>query len=124
MDAATDPPVLDETTVKELIELGSGMSLLTELVDLFRVSVGAHLEDLDASIADGDYVSTGRTAHSISGASASIGAGRVVPLARRLEQLASQSCHDCAPGLAADIRRSIVEALAALDLEIRRGNSS
>jgi CheY-like chemotaxis protein/HPt (histidine-containing phosphotransfer) domain-containing protein len=116
-----DATVLDAGLIAELVDLDHGsVGLLTELVSLFRSTVDGHLDQLDASIAAADAPATRSAAHAISGASASIGAITVASLARELEHLASEARLDAAPSLAASVRASVLQALAALDGEIAR----
>ena len=113
--------VLDETRVAKLIDLDNGgVGLFTELVGLFRVAVHEHLDKLDEGLASGDVVSMGRAAHAICGESSSLGATQVEQQARELEQLATRESLDSAPSLAAALRRSVVDSLAAMDAEIAR----
>jgi HPt (histidine-containing phosphotransfer) domain-containing protein len=119
--ADIDTAVLDETRVAKLIDLDNGgVGLFTELVGLFRVAVHEHLDDLDERVTTTDAVAVKRTAHAICGESASMGATRVEQQARLLEQLATEERLESAPSLAAALRRSVVDSLAAMDEEIAR----
>ena len=117
VDAYIDTAVLDDSMVEKLIDLDNG-GLFAELVGLFRGSVDKHLDDIDESVAEGDDRSVRNTAHAIGGESASIGATQVAALARELEGLTALDSPDLAPTLTAQLRRSVVLALVAMDQKI------
>jgi HPt (histidine-containing phosphotransfer) domain-containing protein len=113
----TDDPRrdLDATIVDGLRELG-GVSLLDELVLLFRDEVGRYLGELEHALSLGDTTELGRAAHALSGSSANLGAFRVAATAGALEHLAVSGNLDGAPALVRDLAahsRSALEALAA-----------
>jgi HPt (histidine-containing phosphotransfer) domain-containing protein len=119
--ADIDLAVLDETRVAKLFDLDNGgVGLFTELVELFRVAVHEHLDELDQRVVSGDIVSAKRVAHAICGESASMGATRVERQARHLEQLTTPESLESAASLVAELRRSVDHSIVAMDEEIAR----
>ena len=120
-DSDIDLDVLDEAMVAKLVDLDDGrVGLFSEMVELFRVAVHEHLDELDQGVANGDAVAALRMAHAICGESASMGATRVERQARELEQLATEQRLESAPARAAALRRSVDHCIVAMDGEIAR----
>lgn len=75
--------------LEETLERMSGdRELLANLFQLFGDDVPKKLGTIEASIREGDLYQTERTAHSLKGASATVGAEQLSQLAARLEQAA------------------------------------
>lgn len=79
-------PILN---LEETLERMSGdRELLANLFQLFVDDVPKKLASVDASIQEGDMYQIERTAHSLKGASATVGAVRLSQIAADLEQAA------------------------------------
>ncbi|NCD24002.1 MAG: Hpt domain-containing protein [Deltaproteobacteria bacterium] len=82
-------PVL---AIEETLERMSGdKELLVNLFALYQTDAPKKLENIAQSAAETDYVLVGRLAHSLKGASATVGAARMCQLAIALEQAAKAS---------------------------------
>lgn len=95
-DAVSDPldldPTLDLKTLGTLRELGrrTGKDILGEVVGLYLDRKPTQLELLREALARGDAQTVERTAHSLKGSSANLGALRLARLASDLETLGRQ----------------------------------
>jgi HPt (histidine-containing phosphotransfer) domain-containing protein len=75
--------------LEETLERMSGdRELLASLFQLFGDDVPKKMGTIDASIQEGDMYQIERTAHSLKGASATVGAVRLCQVAARVEQAA------------------------------------
>ncbi len=75
-------PALDENVLAQLDHLGtmSGEDLVGRLGALFLEDAVAHISSMRRAIADSDVVALSRSAHTLSGSSANLGAAEVVRL--------------------------------------------
>jgi HPt (histidine-containing phosphotransfer) domain-containing protein len=90
MDA---PLVIDPATIKSLrtLNLGDHDDFLREIVALFGADLKVRLGELDQSLARGDQTTLERSAHSIKGSAANLGAGRLRAAAEEVEAQARRS---------------------------------
>lgn len=88
----TTPPVADSNTEQVfdraalLDRLGGSVELLPQFIKLFKESYTTNSTALRQSLADGDWTTAARHAHSIKGASANVGALQVHVAALHLEK--------------------------------------
>jgi len=76
-------------SIEETLERMSGdRDLLTSLFQLYMDDAPRKLHSLDEYASQGDFYQVERTAHSLKGASATVGAARLCQLAAELEQAA------------------------------------
>ncbi len=80
--APSDRPALDENVLAQLDHLGtmSGEDLVGRLGALFLEDAVAHISSMRRAIADSDVVALGRSAHTLSGSSANLGAAELARL--------------------------------------------
>lgn len=101
------PPVIDPATIKSLRTLNSGDNddFLREIVALFGDDLKVRIAELEQSLAEGDKSKFERSAHSIKGSAANLGAGMLKVSAENLETRSQKSgLADVAP---------LIEALKA-----------
>ena len=85
---STDIPTIPGFDVPlALRQLGNNMKLYTKLLDQFQKTYATAGQDLSASIADGDYETAERSAHTIKGLAGSLGAPSLQKISADLEQL-------------------------------------
>lgn len=78
--------------------------LRQELIEMFLADTEERFAAIESAIADEDSQVLNRTAHSIKGSSANMGASTLQALAFALESLGSENRFDEAPGLVADLK--------------------
>jgi HPt (histidine-containing phosphotransfer) domain-containing protein len=105
-DPALDPAVLD--TLRQLTLPGEP-DVLTDVLRLFLDEAPKKIRALQAAFDAGDAPQMARLAHSLKGSSGNIGAGALMDVCRRLDELAA----------AGDLTR-IAPLLAALTEEYHR----
>jgi histidine phosphotransfer protein HptB len=93
------PPVLDLEAIANLRDLGEpgDDTFLREIIGIYLEDIPLRLADLRSARASGDQAHYTRSAHTVKGSSANVGAAEVRALAERIEH------------------RSKVETLSALD---------
>jgi HPt (histidine-containing phosphotransfer) domain-containing protein len=81
------PLVIDPATIKSLRTLNTGDNddFLREIVALFGADLKVRLGELEQSLARGDRVTLERSAHSIKGSAANLGAGMLRAAAEAVE---------------------------------------
>lgn len=88
----SDTPLL---SIEETLERMSGdRDLLSSLFQLYMDDAPKKLRNLDEYATKGDLYQIERTAHSLKGASATVGASRLCQLAAELEQAAKAGSQD------------------------------
>lgn len=110
-------PTLDLKTLGTLRELGrrTGKDVLGEVVGLYLERKSVQLEALRQALASGDAHTLERTAHSLKGSSANLGAVRLARLAGEIEVLGRQG--DLAGG--AERLEALVTELELVDARLR-----
>jgi HPt (histidine-containing phosphotransfer) domain-containing protein len=88
--------------IKMAENLGIKESEFVELLELFVDTSGADISELESALEANDPVSTAKTAHSLKGASASLGLGEISELARQVEKNAKE---DSTAGATESIRK-------------------
>ena len=76
---------LNDERLAMLHAAGGGEGLVAELVDLFVDDVPSRLESIREAMAAGDPEALVRTAHSLKGSAATLGADRMAELCRQME---------------------------------------
>ncbi len=105
-------PIMDEETsdatpidLDRLEEVTAGdEELRQELIEMFLEDTKQRFAAIESAIADEDGESLNRTAHSINGSSASMGASTLQALALELESLGSENRFDEAPALFSNLK--------------------
>jgi HPt (histidine-containing phosphotransfer) domain-containing protein len=82
----TSPSVLDLTHLETA--LGGDRGLMTEILCMYEDTAPADLRALGRAIEDGAVSAVVKTAHTLKGSSANVGAQRVSVLAGEIEQIA------------------------------------
>jgi len=114
----TDPKIIDPEAIKALRELNPGDNdvFLKEIVGIYVEDTPRRLQELRSSLASGDIPLFTRTAHTIKGSSANVGAVALSAVAERLESMARK---DGLGGVAALIASCEAEYARAAD-ELRK----
>jgi HPt (histidine-containing phosphotransfer) domain-containing protein len=84
MPDSVDSPINSER-LAILQDAGGGGGLVAELVDLFFEDVPPRLDSIRRAMAAGDPDALVRTAHSLKGSAATLGAERMAELCRQIE---------------------------------------
>jgi PAS domain S-box-containing protein len=108
---ATGPALLDRAILAELG--GLGPDLLADVVSLYFVEAARSVSELRHGIGIGDVVSVARAAHTLKGASATVGATHVAHLAATLELTARAGDLTEASAILDDLRRGLDETTEA-----------
>jgi two-component system, sensor histidine kinase and response regulator len=109
--------VLDRVALRAAYESdqSDGADLLEELVELYLRDATRRLAAMREAVMQRDAETLGRTAHSLRGASASLGARRVQRLAEQVEELAGSG----APAAAHSTVECLAEELKVLEAALR-----
>jgi two-component system sensor histidine kinase/response regulator len=110
--AALDPGVLD--TLRELSEPGRP-DVLREVLGLFLTDGPMRLTAIEAAVTARDGAALQRSAHTLKGGAATIGALALQASCRVLEELGKQNRFDTAPEALAIMRREYARVKAAID---------
>jgi two-component system sensor histidine kinase/response regulator len=82
----TDPPVLDESVLGELLEsTGDDQAFVEELVATYVADAATHVQEIAAAVEADDADALVRPAHTLKSSSATVGAVRLATVARELE---------------------------------------
>ena len=101
--------------MEETLERMSGdRELLASLFQLFVSDAPKKLEKMDACAAERDLYGVERTAHSLKGASATVGASRLCEIAAETERAAKAGSWDDVDRLRRDLDRVCVQTLEAM----------
>jgi len=121
MSQVYDPqttPVLDASTIQQLLDLDDGaLGLLEEMVDIYRTDMPDRFRALEATL-DGDSLSeVAEVAHALKGAAGTMGAPRARAVAAVMEggSRKGELTFEHLRELAAELRASYDESLAALE---------
>jgi HPt (histidine-containing phosphotransfer) domain-containing protein len=84
-----DPNIIDPEAIATLKELNpdDNGAFLKEIIGIYIEDTPRRLQDLKASLASGDVALFTRTAHTIKGSSANVGAVALASVAERLESM-------------------------------------
>jgi len=104
--------VLDRT--EALARLGGDEAFLAEILALFLADAPGMLERIQAARASGDAAELERAAHALKGASATIAALEVPPVALEIERLAREGSHAAAAERCSDLERAMTRLIEAL----------
>jgi two-component system, sensor histidine kinase and response regulator len=89
----TDPPVLDESVLDELLEsTGDDRAFVEELVSTYLADAATQVADIRTAVESDDAAALVRPAHTLKSSSATVGAARLAAVARELE-MAGRSGH-------------------------------
>ncbi|HDP89367.1 MAG TPA: response regulator [Thioalkalivibrio sp.] len=114
--AAVDTEVLDG-----LVQLGSGMDFLRDLVDGYARDGRRQLERLATAVDEADYPAFQDAVHALRGSSSELGAARLVALCLKARRLKSYAMSGGEPlDLANQIQAAFEEVLVALDAYLSR----
>lgn len=107
--ASTPGPSVDHDLVLSLRSLGDGdgSEMVVELIRVFIEDALQRVEALRNALAAEDWETMRRTAHSIKGSAANLGARPLVELARRMEQMVAENKHKDLPGLVSGIEAEV-----------------
>lgn len=93
----TDPPVLDESVLGELLEsTGDDRAFVEELVATYLADAGTHVTEIAAAVEADDADALVRPAHTLKSSSATVGAVRLAAVARELEMAGRSGSLDAA----------------------------
>lgn len=97
-----------------LRRMGDDVQLFQEMVELLRCDAPKHLAAARRSLADQDWPSLERAAHTLKGLAANFGAARAVGGAAELEQLTKRRVFSQVEGALAALEEALDELVAAL----------
>jgi histidine phosphotransfer protein HptB len=111
-----DPKIIDPEAIETLKELNPDDqgAFLREIVGIYIEDTPRRLQDLRASLASGDLALFTRTAHTIKGSSANVGAVALAGVAERLEAMSRKEGLGGVAGLVADCEAQFARAEAEL----------
>lgn len=108
-------PNIPILSVEESLERMAGdRELLGKLFQLFMTDAPKKLEQISAALSQIDYYQTERTAHSLKGASATVGAVRLCQAAAEVEQAARQKDGQSLTLLVQDLNQVCAQTLEAM----------
>ena len=112
----SDTPVIDPQTIASLRALNpeDGGQFLREVTEIFASDTPQRIADLESSLAAGDIAKFTRTAHTIKGSSANLGANLLRAAAEKLEQMARETGLNGVAPLIAEIKAEFTRAQAEL----------
>jgi HPt (histidine-containing phosphotransfer) domain-containing protein len=112
------PEVLDQGALDALLAMvGDDPQFVDELVDTYLADAPRQMDGMRAALDAGKDADLLRHAHTLKGASLSLGGLRVAELARAIEELARSGNLDGVDGLLADLGaalRDLADALAGV----------
>jgi HPt (histidine-containing phosphotransfer) domain-containing protein len=113
----TNLPILDPIALQNLRDLSPGDNgeFFREIVGIFLADTPLRLTELDECLRSQDVVKLVRTAHSIKGSSANLGAQLLRAAAERLEHAAREAPPSQIEPMVAEIRRQFDLARAELE---------
>jgi len=104
-DAAADLPILDLESLKQI--MGDNVDLILEIVEVYEDSLPADAKKLEDALEKGEVVEVERSAHSIKGGAANLGAKRLHRTAAQIEDAARDGDTDAFTAKASLLRREI-----------------
>ena len=105
---------------RALARLEGDRKLLREMITIFLVESIGLMKTIRESAGSGDLAALGRAAHTLKGATGTLGAPRAFEAARRLEDAARQNQPSVGPALA-DLEREMIDLRRALQPSRRDG---
>jgi HPt (histidine-containing phosphotransfer) domain-containing protein len=89
-------PVLDQSVWQSVVEMigADEPAVMVDLIDTFLVDSAKQIDELDRSLAGGDFKTLHRMAHSMKSSSATFGAMYLSRLCQSLELSAKEQCAD------------------------------
>ena len=115
----TDGGILDTSVLDRLHEWG-GDQLRQQMIDLFIENAPERIAGIRAGLASADPELTGRSAHSLKGSAANLGASAVVRLAGRVEAQVESGGMTNLENLLDELEIRLGETIAALKNARRR----
>ncbi|HMD61689.1 MAG TPA: Hpt domain-containing protein [Opitutaceae bacterium] len=111
-----DPTIIEPEAIATLKELNpdDGGAFLKEIVGIYLEDTPRRIEDLKTSLASGDAALFTRTAHTIKGSSANVGAVALVRVAERMESMSRKDGLGAVGDLLADCEEQFGRAAAEL----------
>jgi len=111
-----DPNIIDPEAIATLKELNpdDNGAFLKEIIGIYLEDTPRRLQDLKASLASSDAALFTRTAHTIKGSSANVGAVALAAAAERLEGLSRKEGLGGVAGLVAQCEAEFARAAAEL----------
>jgi histidine phosphotransfer protein HptB len=111
-----DPKIIDPEAIATLKELNpdDGGAFLKEIVGIYLEDTPKRLLDLKSSMAEGNAVLFTRTAHTIKGSSANVGAVVLAGVAERLEALSRKEGMGGVAAMVAECEAQFARAAAEL----------
>jgi PAS domain S-box-containing protein len=120
-DDTPDVGTLDEARIATLRDLDGGDgTLLATLVDEYDRDTRIQIDRLHAAVAEGDPHTVERSAHTVKGASANIGAMRLADLCRELESLGRVGALGEAPAILDRVETEFDKVRHALGVVVAR----
>jgi HPt (histidine-containing phosphotransfer) domain-containing protein len=95
-----------------LEQAADDMELLQELLEIFKTSFASDLQLIREGVSSGDPALVSSAAHSIKGASSSLGIDGITDLARQIEEDSKVGNVDSARNLLPELERMLIEVTA------------
>ena len=110
------PIIIDQQALENLRELnpGDNDAFVREIRDIFFQDTPQRLAELDECLASGDAAKFSRTAHSIKGSSANLGAVGVCAIAEKIEAESKTKPIASLAGLVENLKLEFVRAKAEI----------
>lgn len=108
-------PNIPLLSIEETLERMAGdRELLANLFQLYMDDAPKKLRSLDEYASQGEFYQVERTAHSLKGASATVGASRLCGLAAELEQAAKAGARETMDAVRLELGRACDETLESM----------
>jgi len=112
-DKTEPPPLQDEAVLEALLRYGPP-SFLARLVEVYLETTAVHVDQAEASAAQGEWESLAFAAHSLKSSAGNLGLPRMLDTVQRLEFAARSMEVDEAKSLVAGLRKIWNDSCAAL----------
>ncbi len=114
----SDSSILDSEAIENLRALGDEMdddSFLKEVIDIYLSDTPKRIDEIKECLASADAVRLTRAAHSIKGASANLGAQKVIEIAKHIEEKSRRESLEDLEGDIAELVTQFEEVKIALE---------
>lgn len=111
----SDLPILDPSPLQDLLDIGAGIEVVRELIEMLREDVPSRLALVKTALKAMDAKEVMAQAHQLKGSLGNLGLVRFAELARLIEEQARAGSLDGVPAWVAQIPGAYEESLKALD---------
>jgi HPt (histidine-containing phosphotransfer) domain-containing protein len=111
----SDLPVLDPNPLQDLLDIGAGLEVVRELIDMLREDVPIRMVQLKAALESSDVKLVMMEAHQLKGSLSNLGLVRFADLARLVEEQARAGSLEGVPAWLEQFPGAFAEGIQALD---------